>query len=162
VRVLLFRTYFGIIPKSIKLFNDFSTVLIMDSTYKTNTYKMPLFEIVEVTSTDMTYSVAFAFLIAEKEDNFVWVLHLLLQLLSSKKDMPNVVVTDRDTVLMNALATVLPKTTALLCYFHFCRNDKVKCIIGCRVKPKDVKLDEKEKVVKEEKPSDIVNNIMKS
>jgi len=48
-------------PQSVKLFNNFPTVLIMDSTYKTNLYMMPLFEIVGVTSTDMTYSVGFAY-----------------------------------------------------------------------------------------------------
>jgi len=36
-------------PTSVKLFNNFSTILVMDSTYKTNMYKMPMFEIVGVT-----------------------------------------------------------------------------------------------------------------
>jgi len=57
-------------PTSVKLFYNFPTVLIMDSTYKTNLYKMPLFEIVGVTSTDVTYSVGLAFMTVEKEDNF--------------------------------------------------------------------------------------------
>ncbi|AET05296.1 hypothetical protein MTR_8g103800 [Medicago truncatula] len=48
-------------PKSVKLFNNFPTVLVMDSTYKTNMYKMPMFEVVGVTSTDLTYSVGFGF-----------------------------------------------------------------------------------------------------
>jgi hypothetical protein len=46
----------------------------MDSTYKTNMYNIPLFEIVRVTSTDMTYSVDFAFMTGEKEDKFAWAL----------------------------------------------------------------------------------------
>jgi len=54
-------------PKSIDMLNTFSTILVMDSTYKTNTYRMPLFEIVGVTSTKLTYSVAFAFLSFERE-----------------------------------------------------------------------------------------------
>jgi len=33
-------------PDSIDMLNTFPTVLVMDSTYKTNTYRMPLFEIV--------------------------------------------------------------------------------------------------------------------
>src|SRR3954464_13395214 len=57
-------------PESIKLFNTFPTVLVMDSTYKTNKYRLPLLEIVAVTSTDKTYSVGFAFLECEKEENF--------------------------------------------------------------------------------------------
>jgi len=31
-------------PTSVKLFNNFPTILVMDSTYKTNTYKMPMYK----------------------------------------------------------------------------------------------------------------------
>ncbi|PNX99088.1 protein FAR1-related sequence 5-like [Trifolium pratense] len=47
-------------PKSVSLFNSFLTVLMMDSTYQTNKYKMPLFEIVSFTSTEKTFNVGFA------------------------------------------------------------------------------------------------------
>ncbi|XP_058763853.1 uncharacterized protein LOC131637287 [Vicia villosa] len=49
-------------PDSIKLFNTFSTVLLLDYTYKTNKYRLSLFEMVGVTSTEKTYAVGFAFL----------------------------------------------------------------------------------------------------
>ncbi|XP_058783645.1 uncharacterized protein LOC131658357 [Vicia villosa] len=49
-------------PKSIKLFNTFPNVLIIDSMYKTNKYKLPLLEIVGVTS---------------MENIFQWDLHFL-------------------------------------------------------------------------------------
>jgi len=35
----------------------FLLFLVMDSTYKINKYKIPLFEIVRVTSTELTYSI---------------------------------------------------------------------------------------------------------
>jgi len=41
----------------VKFFNTFSTVLVMDSTYKTNQYKMSLFEIVGLTSIERTYNI---------------------------------------------------------------------------------------------------------
>jgi len=75
-------------PTSVKLFNNFPTVLVMDSTYKTNMHKMPMFEIVGVTSTDLTYSVGFGFLTHEKEENFVWVLKMTCKLLTLKMNMP--------------------------------------------------------------------------
>ena len=59
-------------------------------------YKMPMFEVVGVTSTDLTYSVGFGFVTHEKEENFVWVLKMLRKLLMSKMNMPKVIVTDRD------------------------------------------------------------------
>jgi len=71
-------------PKSINMFNTFPTILAMDSTYKTNTYQMPLFEIVGVTSTKITYSIACVFLFFEQENNFTWALEMLVGLLTSK------------------------------------------------------------------------------
>jgi hypothetical protein len=41
-------------PESIDMLNTFPIVLVMDSTYKTNTYRMSLFEIVGVFSTKLT------------------------------------------------------------------------------------------------------------
>lgn len=40
---------------SINFFNAFLTMLIIDSTYKTNKYRLPLMEIVGVTSTKMIF-----------------------------------------------------------------------------------------------------------
>jgi alpha-glucosidase len=58
----------------IKLFNIFPIVLVMESTYKSNKYKLPLFELIDVTSTDMRYSIAIAFMTSENEDNIIWTL----------------------------------------------------------------------------------------
>jgi len=56
----------------------------------------------------MTYSVAFSFLFFEQENKFIWAFEMLVGLLNSKLNMPKVVVTDRDTTLMNDVAKVLP------------------------------------------------------
>ena len=81
-------------------------------------YKMPMFEVVGVTSTDLTYSVGFGFVTHEKEKNFVCVLKMMCKLLTSKMNMPKVIVTDKDTSLMNAVANVFPESYAMNCYFH--------------------------------------------
>ncbi|KAK2382991.1 hypothetical protein QL285_070490 [Trifolium repens] len=52
-------------PESIKLFNLFPTMLLLDSTYKTNKYRLPLLEFVGTTSAEQTFSVGFALLSAE-------------------------------------------------------------------------------------------------
>ncbi|XP_058758088.1 protein FAR1-RELATED SEQUENCE 6-like [Vicia villosa] len=103
---------------SIKLFNMFPTVLIIDSTYKTNKYRLPLLEIVGVTSTKKTYFVGFAFLECEKEDKFVWALEVCWSMLKDQEDMPKVIVINQDTTLMNSFATVFPSSYALLCRYH--------------------------------------------
>ncbi|XP_038679431.1 uncharacterized protein LOC119980706 [Tripterygium wilfordii] len=66
----LFFTHLG----SLELLCAFPHVLLMDVTYKTNRFRMPLFEIVGVTSMNMTFCIAFVFLQSEKEDNYIWAL----------------------------------------------------------------------------------------
>ena len=105
-------------PDSIKFFNMFPTVLVMDSTYKTNKYRLQLLEIAGVTSNEKTYSVGFSFLECEKEDNFQWALEVCRSMLKDQEDMPKVIVTDHDTTLMNVVSIVFPTSSALLCRYH--------------------------------------------
>ncbi|GAU16253.1 hypothetical protein TSUD_298850 [Trifolium subterraneum] len=91
------QDFFWAHPESVKLFNTFPTVLMMDSTYKTNKYKMHLFEIVGVTSTEDSFNVGFAFIANEKEDNFIWALETCKSLLKSKDMFPKVIVTEHTT-----------------------------------------------------------------
>jgi len=46
-------------PDSIKLLSSFNIVLMMDNTYKTKRYKIPLLEVVGVISTGLTFSATF-------------------------------------------------------------------------------------------------------
>jgi len=118
-----------------------------------------LFEIVGVTSTYLTYSVGFAFMTSEKEDSFTWALQMLLKLLGPNTDMPKVVVTDRDTCMMNAVANVLPDSSAILIYFHVGKNVRSRIITDCKVKQNAVVVDGQKKIVNEEKHSKLVDTI---
>ncbi|KAH6765972.1 hypothetical protein C2S52_016955 [Perilla frutescens var. hirtella] len=69
---------------SVKLLRDFPEVLLMDCTHKTNN---------DVTSTSMTFSVACAYLEAEKEDNYIWALTVLKRLMD-QSTVPNVIITE--------------------------------------------------------------------
>ena len=78
--------------------------------------------------------------------------------------MPKVVVTDRDTALINVVAKVLPKTNHVLCYFHIEKNVKARCIMDCRVKAKPTGAKIVDKDVKEandEKHCDLVKKILR-
>jgi len=114
-------------PDSVKLLNAFSIVLLMDSTYKTNRYRLPLLEIVGVTSTGLTFSVVFALLSTERENNFIWTLQRLKGLFFRGDVYPQVIVSDRDLALMNAISVVFPEATNILCRFHINKNVKAKC-----------------------------------
>lgn len=92
----------------------FSNVLITDSTYKTNKYRLSLLETIGLTSTEKTFSVGFAFLKSEKEDNVTWVLEMCKTRLRDKKNMSKVIVTDHDTTLMDLVAKVFLTLNILL------------------------------------------------
>nr|KAJ0208461.1 hypothetical protein LSAT_V11C500230070 [Lactuca sativa] len=64
-------------PISLEIWRAFPHVLLMDVTYKTNKYGMPLLEIVGVTPTNMIFSIAFVYMHEEKQSNYVWALDCL-------------------------------------------------------------------------------------
>jgi len=59
-------------PDSIKLVNSFPTLLICDTIYKRNKYRILLLKIVGITSTNMTFSVTFANLSSNRTNDFEW------------------------------------------------------------------------------------------
>ncbi|KAL5139447.1 putative protein FAR1-RELATED SEQUENCE 10 [Glycine soja] len=97
------------------------------NTYKTNRYRLPLLDFVGVTPTAMTFSAGFAYLEAERVNNIVWALERFRGLFLRHDRLPLVIVTDRDLALMNAVKTVFPESTNLLCRFHIDKNVKAKC-----------------------------------
>ncbi|XP_028102684.1 uncharacterized protein LOC114301927 [Camellia sinensis] len=98
----------------------------MDCTYKTNCYRLPLLEIVGVTLTEMTFSVAFAYLQYERVDNYAWVLATLRDVMDGFV-VPTVIVTDRELALMNAIQKIFPSARHLLCRWHISKNVLTKC-----------------------------------
>jgi len=119
---------------SIKLFNTFSTVLVLDSMYKTNRYRLPLLEFVGNMSTTKTFSIAFAYILSERQDNVNWALESCREMLHSKDLYPKVVVTDRDNALINVVEKVFPDATTLLCLYQIGQNVRAKCKLDCKVK----------------------------
>ena len=88
---------------AVKLLNAFNIVFFMDTSYKTNRYRLPLLDIVGVTCTGLTFSIAFAYMEAECEKNFMWALETFKDLFPRHDELPKVIVTDKDLALMNAL-----------------------------------------------------------
>lgn len=80
----------------------FHIVLIVDFMYKTNRYQLSLLEIVDVTSTKLTFSVGFVYLEHERNEKFKWALEKLNKLFTYEKSLPKVMVRDRELALMNA------------------------------------------------------------
>ena len=69
----------------------------------------------------------FSYFEGERLNNVVWVLQWFWGLFMKVDALPGVIVTDRDLALKNALKTVFPDATNLLCRFHINKNVKAKC-----------------------------------
>lgn len=99
----------------------FPHVLMIDATYKTNIYDLPFVQVVGMASTNQSFSVAHAFISAEKIENYVWVLERIKAMLVDCME-PRVIITDRDFALMNACEQIFPKANKYLCRFHIQQN----------------------------------------
>jgi len=121
------RDIFWSHPDAVKLTNTCNLVFLIGSTYKTNRYRLLLLDIVGMTPTGMTFSAAFAYLEGERLNNIVWALQRFNDIFLGRDALPKIIVTDRDLALMNAVKTVFPKSTNLLCWFHIDKNVKEKC-----------------------------------
>ena len=99
-------------PTGLDLLCAFPQVLIMDCTYKTNRYQMPLLEIVWVTSTENTFSIYIIHIQNEREDCYSWALGILRTVIGEGV-LPSVIVTDKEMALMNVISNVFPSAKHL-------------------------------------------------
>ncbi|KAI1002083.1 hypothetical protein K3495_g6120 [Podosphaera aphanis] len=90
---------------------------LMDSTYKTKQYRMPMLHGIGVTATDETLTRFHCFMHSEAEEFYTWAMEELKKYLVARHvDCPNVVfVTDRELALMNALSVVFSGSFPMIC-----------------------------------------------
>ncbi|KAL8511981.1 hypothetical protein ACS0TY_018443 [Phlomoides rotata] len=122
-------------PTSVNLLRAFPNILLMDCTYKKNKYGKSLLEIVGVTSTNMTFSIACVYMEAEKEDNYIWACSTLRALMNEVR-LPYLIVTDRELALMNAVYVTFPTSSHFLCRWHINKNIKYNCKSDLKTKEK--------------------------
>ena len=79
---------------AVKLSNDCNLVFLIDSTYKTNRYKLSLLDIVGVTPTRMTFFVTFSYLKRERLNNVVWALEQFRGTFLKRDELLRVIVTN--------------------------------------------------------------------
>ena len=108
-------------PESIKYANLYNRVLVLDCTYKTNRYGMPLLHIIGVSPSNSTFSIAFCFMQNEQEESYIWALKAFFSFLDPLPFDP-VLCTDRDLALLGAIKVVCPRHPHLLCIWHINKN----------------------------------------
>ncbi|KAK9664286.1 hypothetical protein RND81_14G030900 [Saponaria officinalis] len=105
-------------PEAVKLFHTYPHVVLIYSTYKTNTYNMALVEVVGVTPEGSSFLIACVLIPSESEEWYTWLLRKLMDILECTGTSPSVFVTDRELGLVRALRTQFPETPHLLCLFY--------------------------------------------
>ncbi|RZC16428.1 hypothetical protein D0Y65_009619, partial [Glycine soja] len=85
------RDLFWSHPDAVKLTNSCNLVFLIDSTYKTNRYKLSLLDIVGVTPTGMTFFAGFAYLEGERLNNVFWALERFQGLFMRVDALPEII-----------------------------------------------------------------------
>ncbi len=104
---------------TLSLFTSFPEVLLLDCSYQTNCFGLPLLNMVGITNISTSFYVAFSFIKSEAEEDYRWVLE---QLTAHVTCTPAVVVTDCDQALSNALSNVISQCVHILCRWHIRRS----------------------------------------
>jgi hypothetical protein len=112
--------------RSIEYANKYNRVFLLDCTYKTNRYRMPLLHIVGVAPTNASFSIAFCFMQNEQTESYLWALRSFLSLLKLPIEPP-VLCTDRDLALISAIGDEVPQFPHLLCVWHIHKNVQAHC-----------------------------------
>nr|XP_043620091.1 PKS-NRPS hybrid synthetase cheA-like [Erigeron canadensis] len=113
-------------PLSAKLAKTFSNIFLMDCTYKTNKYNMPLLDIIGVSCFNTSFYSGFAFLEKEDEESYAWALSAFKKTVGLG-NQPFVIMTDRELALMNSIKSVFPFAVNLLCVWHIEKNVLANC-----------------------------------
>ena len=107
---------FFIYPESITLLQRYSDVLLIDCTYKTNWFHLPLLDIVGSTGLNTIFYAGYIFLAGESEQDYYWALNELKVIMQKKTiNLPKVLVIDRDLTLINVIEVAFLAATNLLC-----------------------------------------------
>ncbi|XP_017970340.1 PREDICTED: protein FAR1-RELATED SEQUENCE 5 [Theobroma cacao] len=94
----------------------FGDVLAFDTTYKKNTFNLPLLVFIGVNHHHMTTIFALAFFTNEDAKSYIWALTTFLECMMNKK--PISVVIDGDRAMRKALKMVFPGVRHRLCSWH--------------------------------------------
>ena len=115
-------------PDSLAYLQLYPEVLLLDCTYKTNKYGMPLLDMIGVDAAQRSFCIAFAFLSGETEDDYMWALQRLKSLYEQcNTPLPGVILTDRCLAVMNAASVLFPSAAMLLCLWHANKAVLARC-----------------------------------
>lgn len=115
-------------PESLGYLQAYPKLLLLDCTYKTNKYSMPLLDMIGVDAAQRSFCTAFTFLSGETEEDYTWALELLRSLYKqSIVSLPSIILTDRCLAVINAATALFPSATTLLYLWHANKAVLTRC-----------------------------------
>lgn len=110
-------------PDLLEMYRLFPSVLLIDCTYKVNSFKLNLLEIVAFTCHNTSFSLGFALVQGESSEDYRRIIGVLVDiLLQFSLPNPGIFVTDRDLALLGALRHWFQSVPIILCIFHIQRD----------------------------------------
>jgi hypothetical protein len=110
--------------KQIELLLANPDILLMDCTYRTNKYRMPLLHILGYTNLQTFFSAGFCFLRNETEDDYHWAISNFI--LKTGALQPHAFISDQEDALKLAATRLFPGVPQLLCVWHINKNVQTK------------------------------------
>ena len=105
------------------MWGRFPEVIGFDNTYKTNRFKMPLFQVTGTTDTGSLYNCAFGLASTERREGYDFLLKSLESIRAEiHVERPKVAITDFEDALRSSITGIWPDTQLQLCIFHINQN----------------------------------------
>jgi hypothetical protein len=105
-------------PGSIHLAQINHHMALLDATYKTNWYSIPLLHVIGQAASNCSFSIASCFLTYKDKDNYSWAVTNLKKFIWRPERTPKVFITDHNAALQNVLGEFFPHSQANLCTWH--------------------------------------------
>jgi MULE transposase domain len=109
--------------QQIELIQAYQDLLLIDSTYKTNRYKMPLVQLCGCTPLNTFFTAADCFVSGEGVEDYLFVPQQYRH--QFNLPTPKVIVTDHCDALKAACREIYPETPQILCIWHLNKNLEV-------------------------------------
>jgi hypothetical protein len=122
-------------------------VLMMDCTYRTNKYRIPLLHILGCTNLQTFFSAGFCFLRNETDLDYQWAVSKFL--FKARTPQPRVFLSDHENALKSAVSQLLPDVPQLLCVWHVNKNVQTKVQLEWRTS--DAKTKEEKKAMADQR-----------
>jgi hypothetical protein len=110
--------------KHVELLLATRNVLLMDCTYRTNKYKLPLLHILSCTNLQPFFSAGFCSLSSETHADYHWAIANFLH--KTGVQQPRVFISDQEEAMKMSARSLLPGVLELLCIWHINKNVQKK------------------------------------